>query len=75
MCVRGRCGCTDVVLVELLPLSGAAVVLEILGEGGAAVGGGQVGEHLLKGGSVCMLVQKRSDDGHQRAQQSLSTRV
>ncbi len=47
---------TDVVLVELLPLSGAAVVLEILGEGGTAVGGGKVGEHLLKRGAICMLV-------------------
>lgn len=59
------------ILVELLPLSSAAVVLEILGEGGAAVGGGQVGEHLLKSGAIRMLVQKRSDDGHQWAQQSL----
>lgn len=63
------------VLEELLPLSSAAVVLEVLGEGGAAVGGGEVGEQILKGGAFCMLVQKRSDDGHQRAQQNLSAWV
>lgn len=63
------------VLEELLPLSSAAVVLEVLGEGGAAVGGGEVGEQILKGGAIRMLVQKRSYDGHQRAQQSLGARV
>lgn len=75
VCVWGRWGCTDVVLEELLPLSSAAVVLEVLGEGGAAVGGGEVGEQILKGGAFRMLVQKRSDDGHQRAQQNLGAWV
>lgn len=66
---------TDVVLVEVLPLVGAAVDEKILGEGRAAVGGGQVGEHVLKGVAIRMLIQKRSDDGHQRTQKSLVTKV
>ena len=53
------------VLVEALPLHCVAEGLQVLGEAGAAVGGGQAGQQALQGDGVGVLVQEGPHDGHQ----------
>lgn len=56
---------THLLVVEALPLGRAAEGLQVLGEGCAAVGDGQVGQQLLQGDRVGVLVQQCAHDGHQ----------
>ena len=52
-------------LVEVQPLYCVAVALEVLGEGGAAVGDWQAGQQAVQGHGVSVLVQEGTHDGHQ----------
>lgn len=56
---------THVLLDEAPPLGGAAEELEVLVEGGAAVGGGQRGQEELQLQGLVALVHQRAHDGHQ----------
>lgn len=56
---------TDLVLVETLPLQRVAVGLQVLSKRGAAVGDWEVGQQLLEGDGVSVLVQERTHNGHQ----------
>lgn len=48
---------TDLLLVKALPLQCLTIGLQVLGEGGAAVGDGQVGQELLEVDGVGVLVK------------------
>lgn len=52
-------------MVKALPLPGATEILQVLSKGCAAIGDGQIGQQLVKGGGVGVLVKQRPHDGHQ----------
>lgn len=56
---------TDLLLVKPLPLHRVTKSLQVLGEGGAAVGDGQVGQQVLEDDGVGMLVEQRPHNGYQ----------
>lgn len=56
---------TDLLLVKSLPLHSVTESPQVLSEGCAAVGDGQVGEQLVEGDGVGVLVKQRPYDRHQ----------
>ena len=52
-------------LVEVLPLHGVTVVLQVLSEGGATIGHRKVRQQGLQRDGVSVLIQEGAYDGHQ----------
>lgn len=50
-------------MIKALPLYGVTKSLQVLSKGGAAVGDGQVGQQILEGDGVSMLVEQRPHNG------------
>lgn len=50
-------------MVKALPLHGVTKSLKVLSKGGAAVGDGQVGQQVLEGDGVSVLVEQRPHNG------------
>lgn len=55
----------DLLLVKTLPLHCVTKSLQVLGEGGAAIGDGQVWQQILEGDGISVLVEERPHNGHQ----------
>lgn len=66
---------TNLLLVKGLPLQRVTINFQVLGEGSAAVGDGQVGKVVLEGNGICVLVQQRPHNGHQLGERLRTTNV